>query len=64
MVYYYSYSWSMWQGTEAEFSLTTDEEMKGALIDRAGEAGYGSMSDSEREDIEKNYFPGIFDEDA
>ena len=62
--YFYSYSWSMWQGTEAEFSLMADEEMREALIDHAGEAGHGRMSDSEREDIEQNYFPGIFDEDA
>ena len=62
-IYYYSYSWSMWEGTEAEFCLMTDEEMKNALIDRASEAGYGRMSDGEREDIE-TYFPGIFEEDA
>jgi hypothetical protein len=62
-IYYYSHSWSMWEGTEAEFHLMTDEEMKNALIDRASEAGYGRMSDSEREDIE-TYFPGIFEEDA
>jgi len=37
--------------------------MKSALIDRAGEAGHGRMSDREKEDI-LNYFPGIFDEDA
>ena len=63
-MYYYSYSWSMWQGHEAEYNLMTDDEMKHALIARAGEAGYGRMSDGEREDIEQNYFPGIFDEDA
>jgi len=62
-VYFYSYSWSMWQGHEAEFCLMTPDEMKAALIDRAGLAGEGRMGDGEREDIE-TYFPGIFDEDA
>jgi len=64
IVYYYSYSWSMWQGQEEEFRLMTEEEMKSVLIDRAGEGGHGRMSNGEREDIEKNYFPGLFDEDA
>ena len=62
-IYFYSYDWSMWQGTEAEFALMTDEEMKGALLERASDAGHGSISDNERERIER-HFPGIFEEDA
>lgn len=63
-MYYYSYSWSMWQGEEAGYQLMTPDEMREALIDAAGYSGPGRMSDGEKEDIEQNYFPGIFDEDA
>ena len=62
-MYYYSYSWSMWQGEEASYQLMTPDEMREALIGAAGYSGPGRMSDGEREDI-LNYFPGIFDEDA
>jgi hypothetical protein len=62
-MYFYSHSWSMWQGTEAEYFLMTDDEMKSALLDHASDAGPGSITDNERERIEK-HFPGIFDEDA
>jgi hypothetical protein len=62
-MYFYSYSWSMWQGEEQRYQLMTDEEMREALIDAAGLSGPARMSDGEKEDIE-NYFPGIFDEDA
>lgn len=62
-MYYYSYSWSMWQGEEQSYQLMTEDGMKGALIDAAGCSGPGRMSDGEKEDIVK-YFPGIFDEDA
>ena len=41
----------------------TDEEMRSALIDRAGLAGEGRMGGGEMETAEE-YFPGIFDEDA
>lgn len=62
-MYYYSYSWSMWQGEESCYQLMTDEEMRDILIEMAGVSGPCRMSDGEREDIVK-YFPGIFDEDA
>ena len=62
-VYFYSYSWSMWQGVESEYNLMTPEEMKAALVDRAGEAGEAQMGGGEMETAEE-YFPGIFDEDA
>jgi len=62
-VYYYSHSWSMWQGSEPEYCLMTDEEMREALVDHASDAGPGSITDTERERIEE-YFPGLFVEDA
>ncbi len=62
-VYFYSYSWSMWQGTEAEYFLMTEAEMRGALVEHAGDAGWGSITDNERTRIEQ-HFPGLFDEDA
>jgi hypothetical protein len=54
----------MWQGEEDCYQLMTPDEMREALIDAAGYSGPGRMSDGEREDIEQNFFPGIFDEDA
>ena len=62
-MYFYSYSWSMWQGEQSCYQLMSDNEMKDTLIELAGESGPGRMSDREREDIEK-IFAGIFDEDA
>ncbi|MFA5414145.1 MAG: hypothetical protein WC295_01525 [Methanoregula sp.] len=62
-MYFYSYSWSMWQGTEAEYSLMTEAEMRSALVDHASDGGWGAITDNERTGIEQ-YFPGLFDENA
>lgn len=61
--YYYLYSWSMWQGSEDEYTLVTVEDAKAFLIGKASEAGYGRLSTDEVKTAE-NYFPGIFEEDA
>lgn len=63
-VYYYTYSWSMWQGTPSEYKLLTEEEAKQFLLKIAGinnEWVYLSESEEKRA---KELFPGIFDEDA
>ena len=62
-VYYYSHSWSMWQGVEPKYALMSHDEMRRAILEYAGEAGPAAISDREKENIE-GYFPGIFDEDA
>lgn len=61
--YYYTYAWSMWQGTEDEYALTTEDEAREFILRKASEAGHGRLSDDERETCEK-HFRGIFDEDA
>lgn len=62
--YYYTYSWSMWQGTPSHYKLITDEEAKQFLLEIAGinnEWVYLSASEEKRA---KELFPDIFDEDA
>jgi len=61
--YYYTYTWSMWQGTEDEYALITEDEAREFILRKASDAGHGRLSDDERETCEK-HFPGIFDEDA
>ena len=61
--YYYTYAWSMWQGHEDEFTLVTEDEAKGFILEKAAEAGHGAMNTGEMEICEK-HFPGVFDEDA
>jgi hypothetical protein len=62
--YYYTYRWSMWQGSVSSYKLLTDDEAKEFLLDIAGisnEWVYLSEKEAERA---KEHFPGIFDEDA
>ncbi|MDD5510659.1 MAG: hypothetical protein PHI12_07615 [Dehalococcoidales bacterium] len=61
-LYFYTYSWSMWQGTESNFHLISDEEAKQFLLEKAGYANYG-LSPGEREGA-LGFFPNLFDEDA
>ena len=62
-IYFYSYSWSMWQGTIDEYELVEPDEMRQILLVKSGKAGWDGLRDSEKEKAER-YFPGIFDEDA
>jgi hypothetical protein len=62
-VYFYSYCWSMWQGTESYYNLLTESEAKEFLLGKAEGTGYNGLSNCEVERAEE-YFPGIFDEDA
>ena len=62
-IYFYTHSWSMWQGAESEFSLISKEKMESKLVDLMSECGEAYISDSEEETIDQ-YFPGIFEEDA
>ncbi len=61
--YYYTYDWSMWQGTKDRYALLTEEEAKQFLIRAAGWTGYAALS-PEEEKRAQEVFPNIFDEDA
>jgi hypothetical protein len=60
-VYFYTYHWSMWQGSQDSYQLLTEAEAKQFLLDLAEGTGYNGLSDRERAE---EYFPGLFDEDA
>lgn len=60
-VYFYTYHWSMWEGTQSSYNLLTDEEAKQFILEKAQGTGYNGLSDVERAE---EYFPGIFAEDA
>ena len=62
-VYYYKYHWSMWQGEQTYYNLSSDGDAREMLLHHAGNTGYGALSEKERA-LAEEYFPGIFDEDA
>ena len=62
-VYFYTYHWSMWEGSQSGYELLTDEEAKKFLLEKAQGTGYNGLGNSGKERAEE-YFPGIFDEDA
>ncbi|KKN12187.1 hypothetical protein LCGC14_1019100 [marine sediment metagenome] len=62
-MYFYTYSWSMWQGTQASYKLLSEQEAREFLLCRAGKLGHEGLSGRE-EELAKETFPGIFDEDA
>jgi hypothetical protein len=62
--YYYTYAWSMWQGTPDEYTLIDDLAAKQFLLKIAGidnEWVYLSEKEVKRA---SELFPGIFEEDA
>jgi TRAP-type uncharacterized transport system substrate-binding protein len=61
--YFYTYSWSMWQGSQDNYELLTDGEAKQFLLQKAQGTGYNGLDHSEKE-LAEEYFPGLFDEDA
>jgi hypothetical protein len=62
-VYFYTHTWSMWQGTEDEYRLVSPDEVKDLLVELAGMTGHDRLTDAEIQ-IAEEHFPGIFDEDA
>ncbi len=62
-VYFYLYSWSMWQGTEERYELVDEDTAREFLLQKAGMSGYAGLDNSDRERAEE-YFPDIFEEDA
>jgi len=61
--YYYTYFWSMWQGTEDHYELITEEEAKTFILERATTSGYigSGVNDNVCCELWGNNF---FDEDA
>jgi hypothetical protein len=62
-LYYYLYSWSMWQGEEEDYRLVTPDEARDFLLACAGYSGHAELTDDELT-LAEEYFPGIFEEDA
>ena len=60
-IYFYTYSWSMWQGSQDNYQLLTDEEAREFILHKAEGTGYEGLNDH---DLAEEYFPHIFDEDA
>jgi len=61
--YFYFYNWSMWQGTEPEYCLTTREDAYTFLVNTAGEGGYAYPTEDELSTMKEHDFD-IFEEDA
>lgn len=61
--YYYTYFWSMWEGTESFCELLSEQEAKEFLVNKAKGTGWKGLSASEIDRAEE-IFPGIFEEDA
>ncbi|MDD5510804.1 MAG: hypothetical protein PHI12_08340 [Dehalococcoidales bacterium] len=61
--YFYTYTWSMWEGVMSSYNLITDDEAKQMLLRKSGKSGYDGLGHEEME-LAEEYFPGIFDEDA
>ena len=51
--YYYTYFWSMWQGTEDSYNLVADDEAKSFILERATQAGHvgGGVKESNCESL-------------
>ncbi len=61
--YFYTHSWSMWQGTEDSYNLLTEDEAKEFLLSKAESSGHTELGSGERDRAEE-LFPGLCDEDA
>jgi hypothetical protein len=62
-VYYYTYHWSMWQGSVDTYELITEEEAKQFLLKHMMMTGYDKLDEDEQKRAEE-LFPNIFEEDA
>jgi len=62
-VYYYTFSWSMWQGSVDSYELITEEQAKLFLLNRMMLTGWSKLDEDEIKRAEE-LFPGIFKEDA
>jgi len=62
-LYFYTYSWSMWQGEEPEYTLVSEEKAKEFILKRAGLTGWPEISNTEKEKI-LEIWPDFFEETA
>lgn len=60
-VYFYTYYWSMWEGSHESYALLTEEEAKQFLLSKAQGSGYNGLRNTDRA---LEYFPDLLDEDA
>jgi len=61
-VYFYSYFWSMWEGTDSSYKLLTEDEAKEFILDNAGIADH--VAAGIKWERVKEYFPDIDEETA
>lgn len=61
-MYFYTYSWSMWQGSPSCYELITEDRAKDFIVRKAGMSEYG-LSKHEMEQAER-IWPDIFEETA
>lgn len=62
-LYYYTFTWSMWQGDEPRYRLITPDEAREFLLQCAGYTRWAALSPKELA-LAEEHFPGIFEEDA
>lgn len=62
-LYFYTYSWSMWQGEGHTYRLITEEEAQEFLLSRAELSDWNSISPAEKEKI-LEIWPDFFEETA
>lgn len=58
-VYFYTYHWSMWQGSEDSYELFDFDDAKDFLLERATIAGH--VAAGINQSLVEKYFPGLFD---
>jgi hypothetical protein len=61
--YFYTFSWSMWQGEESVYTLVDEDEARALVLERAGKSGWEALSDAEKRRTIA-IWPDIFDETA
>ncbi|MGA2669822.1 MAG: hypothetical protein ABSF21_00140 [Dehalococcoidia bacterium] len=61
-VYFYTYSWSMWEGHEDNYELVSVDDAKKFILERSTEAR--RVAGGVDKPTCLKYFPGLFEEDA
>jgi len=62
-VYYYTFGWSMWQGSVDTYELISEQQAKLFLLNHMMLTGWNKLDEDEQKRAEE-LFPGIFAEDA
>jgi len=61
-VYFYTYHWSMWQGTESYYNLVTESQARDFILGKASATCL--VADGIYDSAAEEYFPGLFKENA